>query len=155
MGSSHRKDMEDRLLDLDRNMAHLIEALHQADRRLHNMMSIEFSSIASTMDELEPGFWSKYMTHRQEIFQQYMSERQQGQNKANSQSPSNTASRRQSPFQSGASEYEEVRDVKSLLASRGRAAPAIAASPETPERISLFSELLDGELPPLKRYDRD
>ncbi len=39
MESSHRKDMEDRLLDLGRNMAPLIEALHQADRRLDNMMS--------------------------------------------------------------------------------------------------------------------
>lgn len=135
--------MEDRLLDLGRKMAPLIEALHQADRRLHNMMSIEFSSLASTMDELEPGFWSKYMAHRQEIFQQYMEERQQRQhNQANSKSPRETGSRRQSPFQSVAS--EQVGDSE-----------ASASPEETEERISLFSEVLDRELPPLKRYDRE
>lgn len=144
MGSSHKKDMEDRLLDLGRHMAPLIEALHQADRRLHNMMSIEFSSLASTMDELEPGFWSKYMTHRQEIFEQYMEECQQRQqNQANLKSPGETAPRRQSPFQSVAFE----REAESEEAS--------AASQETEERISLFSEVLDRELPPLKRYDRE
>jgi len=144
MGSSQRKDMEDQLLDLGRKMAPLIEALHQADRRLHNMMSIEFSSLASTMDELEPGFWSKYMAHRQDIFQEYMEERlSQRQNQANSKSPRETGSRRQSPFQSVASE-REVGDSE-----------ASASPEETEERISLFSEVLDWELPPLKRYDRE
>ena len=143
MGSSHKKDMEDRLLDKGRHLAPLIEALHQADRRLHNMMSIEFSSLASTMDELEPGFWSKYMTHRQEIFEQHMEECQQRQqNQANLKSPRETAPRRQSPFQSVASS-EEADDRETS-----------ASPPETEERISLFSEVL-GELPPLKRYDRE
>ncbi|MGK7904626.1 MAG: hypothetical protein AB4352_25115 [Hormoscilla sp.] len=143
MGSSHRKDMEDRLLDLGRDMAPLIEALHKADRRLHNIMSIEFSSLASTMDELDPGFWSKYMAHRQEIFQKYMQERQQRQqNQANSKSSRETAPRRQSPFQSVAFEQEAGSEEAS------------AASQETEDRISLFSEFLDRELPPLKRYYR-
>lgn len=110
------------------------------------MMSIEFSSLASTMDELEPGFWSKYMAHRQEIFQQYMEERQQRQqNETNSKSPRETGPRRQSPFESVTSEQEL--DSESEEAS--------GALRETEERISLFSEVLDRELPPLKRYDRE
>jgi len=83
------------------------------------------------------------MTHRQEIFQQYMSERQQRQNQANSKSPRETGSRQQSPFPSAASE-QEVGDGE-----------ASASPEETPERISLFSEVLDREFSPLKRYDRE
>ena len=136
MVSNHSKDKEDRLLDLNRDLAHPIEALHQADQRLHHMMSIEFSSLASTMDELDPGFWSKYMQNRQQIFQQYMKEREQHQKEETPATDTlRGSSRRESPF-------EGPKDA------------ATTTPEETPERISLFSEALDQELPPLKRYDR-
>lgn len=138
MVSNRRTDREDRVPDVTRKMAALIEALHQTDERLHKMMSMEFWSLARAMDELEPGFWSQYMQNRQQIFEQHMKERQQRQKQKQETSTSATpsASRRQSPFK------DRDRDV-------------VQADTETTrERISLFSEALDRELSQMRRYAR-
>uniref|UniRef100_A0ACD5H143 Uncharacterized protein n=1 Tax=Desertifilum tharense IPPAS B-1220 TaxID=1781255 RepID=A0ACD5H143_9CYAN len=84
-GVGRASHMEDCLLDLKRDIAEWIESLQHADQMFHHMMSMEFWSIARTMDDIEPGFWSQYMQNRQEIFQQSMKER---------------AARRQKAFQS-------------------------------------------------------
>lgn len=125
--------MEDCLLDLNRDIAEWIESLQQADQMFHYMMSMEFWSITRTMDELEPGFWSQYMQNRQAIFQQSMKERQQrNQAKASETTAASTMpSRRGSPFKDSE--------------------PAIAE--DNSERVSLFLEPLNRDLPRLRKVN--
>ncbi len=78
---------EDRLLDIQGDIAEWIEALQRSDQTFYNMMTIEFWAIARTMDSLEPGFWSQYMQNRQKIFQQQLRERQQRNTSPETESP--------------------------------------------------------------------
>ena len=134
MVSNHKPNREDRLPDVTRNLAALIEALHQTDERLHKMISMEFWSLAHTMDELEPGFWSQYMENRQKIFEQYIKERQKQQKQATSPLTAPSVSRRESPFKDKDVPQTDVQT--------------------TQERISVFSDALDSELSQMRRYAR-
>lgn len=126
-------DGEDRLLDINRDLADWIEALQRSDQRLYNMMSIEFWAIARTMDNLEPGFWSQYMQNRQKIFQQHLRDRQQQQ--ANAKSTPETAS------DTTASDNPENTEE-------------VVFPDESEERTALFSEALDKDLARIRRIIR-
>ncbi|MBD2311988.1 hypothetical protein H6G20_09985 [Desertifilum sp. FACHB-1129] len=129
-GVGRASHMEDCLLDLKRDIAEWIESLQHADQMFHHMMSMEFWSIARTMDDIEPGFWSQYMQNRQEIFQQSMKERAARRQKSVPESkPETPVARRESPFKVNEPTPAE----------------------ENSERISLFLAPLDRDLPRLRQ----
>lgn len=61
--------------DLERALAGWVDDLHRADQTFYDMMALEIWSIIQTMDEIAPGFWSRYMTNRHNIVQQSIRER--------------------------------------------------------------------------------
>jgi len=54
---------------LTRAVRNWLESLQKADQRFYNLMMLEVWSIAQTMDELNPGFWTAYMRNSQEAIQ--------------------------------------------------------------------------------------
>lgn len=74
------------------SVAHLdfdqwLETLQQSDRSFYNLMAMEVWSIAKTMDGLLPGFWSRFMSHRQIALKQFMQQKHGG-NPDNPETPS-------------------------------------------------------------------
>lgn len=59
-----------------------IESLQKSDQMFYNMMMVEIWSIAQTMDELNPGFWSDYMQNRQAVMQQQLEQRKRREREA-------------------------------------------------------------------------
>lgn len=62
------------------SVAHLdfdqwLETLQKSDRSFYNLMAMEVWSIAKTMDGLLPGFWSRFMSHRQTALKQFMQQK--------------------------------------------------------------------------------
>lgn len=49
-----------------------LERLRHSDRALYNSMALEVWSIARTMDNLIPGFWSRFMENRQTALKQFV-----------------------------------------------------------------------------------
>ncbi len=49
-----------------------LEKLKGADRAFYNTMAMEVWSIAKSMDNLQPGFWAKFMVNRREAMQQFV-----------------------------------------------------------------------------------
>ena len=49
-----------------------LEVLHKSDRSFYNLMAMEVWSIAKTMDGLLPGFWTRFMSHRQIALKQFL-----------------------------------------------------------------------------------
>jgi hypothetical protein len=118
-------------LESTRELTTWIKERHQADQTLYHMMSVELYAIAQTMDEVQPGFWSDYMRNRQEIFQQSLQERQQRSRTIQRPKPE-LVTRKRSAF--------------------ARTAGSVAKPDPTPtaERVSVFSNVLDQELPPME-----
>lgn len=52
-----------------------LERLRRSDRSLYNLMALEVWSIARTMDEILPGFWSRFMENRQVALKQFVKHR--------------------------------------------------------------------------------
>lgn len=57
--------------------ARWFETLEACDRRSHEMMANEVWAIAKTMDEVFPGFWTKFMENRQAALKQFVQEQKQ------------------------------------------------------------------------------
>ncbi len=57
------------------NFDQWLETLQQSDRSFYNLMAMEVWSIAKTMDGLLPGFWSRFMSHRQVALKQFMQQK--------------------------------------------------------------------------------
>lgn len=57
--------------DIDR----WLERLRRSDRSLYNLMALEVWSIARTMDDIIPGFWSRFMENRQVALKQFVQHR--------------------------------------------------------------------------------
>ncbi len=57
------------------NIDQWIKALQRSDRLFYNMMALEVWSIAKTMDQLFPGFWSRFMANRREALKQFMQQK--------------------------------------------------------------------------------
>lgn len=53
-----------------------LEQLQQSDRSFYNLMALEVWAIAQTMDNLMPGFWSRFMQNRQLALQEFLAQRQ-------------------------------------------------------------------------------
>jgi hypothetical protein len=49
-----------------------LERLKGSDRAFYNTMAMEVWSIAKSMDELQPGFWGRFMVNRREAMQQFL-----------------------------------------------------------------------------------
>jgi hypothetical protein len=49
-----------------------LEKLKGADRAFYNTMAMEVWSIAKSMDNLQPGFWTRFMVNRREAMQQFL-----------------------------------------------------------------------------------
>ncbi len=49
-----------------------IDRLKRNDRSFYNLMALEVWSLARTMDDLVPGFWSRFMEKRQAAIQQFV-----------------------------------------------------------------------------------
>lgn len=49
-----------------------LEMLQKSDRSFYNLMAMEVWSIAKTMDGLLPGFWTRFMSHRQTALKQFL-----------------------------------------------------------------------------------
>jgi hypothetical protein len=49
-----------------------LEKLKGADRAFYNTMAMEVWSIAKSMDNLQPGFWAKFMVNRRSAMQQFV-----------------------------------------------------------------------------------
>ncbi len=49
-----------------------LERLRHSDRALYNSMALEVWAIARTMDNLIPGFWSRFMKNRQTALKQFV-----------------------------------------------------------------------------------
>lgn len=49
-----------------------LEVLQKSDRSFYNLMAMEVWSIAKTMDGLLPGFWTRFMSHRQTALKQFL-----------------------------------------------------------------------------------
>jgi hypothetical protein len=49
-----------------------LEVLQKSDRSFYNLMAMEVWSIAKTMDGLLPGFWTRFMSHRQTALKQFI-----------------------------------------------------------------------------------
>lgn len=111
--------------DLSERVEAWLAELHQADETFYSMMSIEIWAIAQTMDEVKPGFWSRFMRNRQTIVKQQIQERQR--------------------------RYEESVRARKLGASASRLFSPLnqmsepATAPNSLSRMDLFSQLLDQE----------
>ena len=57
------------------NLEQWLETLQKSDRSFYNLMAMEVWSIAKTMDSLLPGFWSRFMSHRQTALKQFMQQK--------------------------------------------------------------------------------
>lgn len=111
----------------EREVTNRVSDLSQSDQTFYNLMTVEVWSIAKTMDELQPGFWAEYMRNRQTIAQQQMQERRHQEATKITKPPLHRASSREpSP------------------------ALHVTKSP-TPERVSVFSQDLERDLPLLQR----
>lgn len=53
-----------------------LEVLQKSDRSFYNLMAMEVWSIAKTMDGLLPGFWTRFMSHRQTALKQFLQHKQ-------------------------------------------------------------------------------
>jgi hypothetical protein len=53
-----------------------LEVLQKSDRSFYNLMAMEVWSIAKTMDGVLPGFWTRFMTHRQTTLKQFLQHKQ-------------------------------------------------------------------------------
>ncbi|MBD2099129.1 hypothetical protein H6F90_29125 [Trichocoleus sp. FACHB-591] len=53
-----------------------LEVLQKSDRSFYNLMAMEVWSIAKTMDGLLPGFWTRFMSHRQTALKQFLRHKQ-------------------------------------------------------------------------------
>jgi hypothetical protein len=49
-----------------------LEKLKGADRAFYNTMAMEVWSIAKSMDNLQPGFWTRFMVNRREAMKQFV-----------------------------------------------------------------------------------
>nr|WP_290223076.1 hypothetical protein [Trichocoleus desertorum] len=49
-----------------------LKLLQKSDRSFYNLMAMEVWSIAKTMDGLLPGFWTRFMSHRQTALKQFL-----------------------------------------------------------------------------------
>lgn len=134
MGLSRENESSDSQRDFYRQIVEAIRALKRNDQMIHNLMLMEFWSIVRTMDELNTGFWSRYMKNHQQVSQQRLKQWQAEREAAQTQrSPS--FSRPSSPFES-AEEAEKVQQKMS-------------------ERIALFSDIIGDELSPTRRQVRE
>ncbi len=52
-----------------------LEQLKRSDRALYNLMALEVWAIAQTMDNLIPGFWSRFMANRQLALHEFLAHR--------------------------------------------------------------------------------
>lgn len=78
---------DDWVPDGDVDFDQWLDTLQQSDRSFYNLMAMEVWSIAKTMDGLLPGFWSRFMSHRQVALKQFMEQKQSG-HPENSEPPS-------------------------------------------------------------------
>ncbi len=132
MSQDNQGDDPDNLTpDSERELATRMGALQEADKTFYNLMSLELWAIAKTMDEREPGFWLKYMKNRQTVMKQHLEQK-----RASSHSDATPPERRaltpwhQSPLrQNNDAPLEESTD----------------------DRVSLFSETLERDLPHIHR----
>jgi len=53
-----------------------LEVLQKSDRSFYNLMAMEVWSIAKTMDGVLPGFWTRFMSHRQTALKQFLQHKQ-------------------------------------------------------------------------------
>lgn len=53
-----------------------LKLLQKSDRSFYNLMAMEVWSIAKTMDGLLPGFWTRFMSHRQTALKQFLQHKQ-------------------------------------------------------------------------------
>ncbi|MDJ1181359.1 hypothetical protein PJF56_21070 [Roseofilum sp. BLCC_M91] len=134
MGSSRENESSDSQRDFYRQIAEAIRVLKRNDQMLHNLMLMEFWSIVRTMDELNSGFWSRYMKNHQQVSQQRLKQ-WQAEKQASQTKRSPSFSRPSSPFES----EEEAKQVQQKLS----------------ERIALFSDIIGDEISPTRRSNRE
>ncbi len=126
MESNRGHESSDSERDFYRQITEAIKVLQRNDQMLHNLMLMEFWSIVRTMDELNLGFWSRYMKNHQQVSQQRLKQ-WQSEKQSQSTAPGTPAlSRPLSPFES----EEEARIVQQKIS----------------ERIALFSDIIGDEL---------
>jgi len=130
MALSRENESSDSQRDVYRQIAEAIRVLKRNDQMLHNLMLMEFWSIVRTMDELNSGFWSRYMKNHQQVSQQRLKQWQAEKEAAQTQR-SASFSRPSSPFES----EEEAQKVQQKLS----------------ERIALFSDIIEEELSPTRK----
>jgi hypothetical protein len=132
MSQDNQGDDPDNLTpDSERELATRMSALQEADKTFYNLMSLELWAIAKTMDEREPGFWLKYMKNRQTVMKQHLEQK-----RASSHSEAAPSERRAfTPWQQ--SPLRQDSDVP--------------LEESIDDRVSLFSETLERDLPQMHR----
>jgi hypothetical protein len=125
--STDRAESNNQPVDLSENVEAWLEELHQADATFYSMMSMEIWSIAQTMDEISPGFWSQFMRNRQAIVKQQIQAQQR--------------------------RYDEAMRARKLGASAARLFSPLSKETDAPAvqnalgQLDLFSETLSQEFP--------
>jgi hypothetical protein len=51
-----------------------IDSLKREDEMLYNILAVDIWAIAKTMDEFQPGFWSAFMTNREQAIKRFIDE---------------------------------------------------------------------------------
>ncbi len=51
-----------------------LDALKRENEILNNILAVDVWALAKTMDDLQPGFWSAFMSNRDKAFKRFISE---------------------------------------------------------------------------------
>jgi hypothetical protein len=71
--SQSEEDLDEMMRELPQmSIDQWLEKLKGADRAFYNTMAMEVWSIAKSMDNLQPGFWTRFMVNRREAMKQFV-----------------------------------------------------------------------------------
>ena len=89
-----------------------LDQLRRSDRSLYNLMAIEVWSVAQTIDDFMPGFWSRFMTNRQLALKEFVEQRKQqhGDSTRSSHQPNDSSHQESGKMESEAGGAERTGD---------------------------------------------
>ena len=58
-----------------RKIAQQLENLKRSHSQRHQLTNLEIWALVSTMDDLIPGFWSRFMVNRQVAFKEFLEQK--------------------------------------------------------------------------------